>query len=110
MNKTITIDDIYTAINPLPAMLTEKGKRSPAVDFQIEANAGFSLCMKWTKRYAHNDWDREYKTFLGNDFHKLVDQALTFQGSAQRRASEASRVHGSTRKTYRRRQNGWHCR
>jgi hypothetical protein len=78
MSKTIMLEEIYAAINPLPAMLTDKGKRNPEVDFTIEANAGLSLCLKWTKRHARDDWDREYKSFLGNAFDEVLGKALTF--------------------------------
>lgn len=73
-----TIDEIYAAINPLPAMLTEKGKVSPTIDVRIKANAGLEICMSWRKRYADNEWDRDYQVFLGETFDHALSKAVTF--------------------------------
>lgn len=78
MDKVITIDDIYVAINPLPAMLSAKGKVAPVVDLKIEANAGFCLNVSWKKYGAVSDWEKEYRCFLGDSFGKVFDQALAF--------------------------------
>ena len=78
MTKTITIDDIYAAINPLPAMLAEKGKVSPEVDARIEANAGISISMNWRKPHTNNDWEKNYECFLGDDFAKALRKATSF--------------------------------
>lgn len=73
-----TIDDIYAAINPLPAMLTSKGKISPSVSLVIEANASVAVSMNWTKRHAHRDWEKDYQTFIGDDFETAMQKAITF--------------------------------
>jgi hypothetical protein len=78
MPKTITIADIYAAINPLPAMLSEKGKAIPEVEFRIEANAGVIISMTWRKRHARDDWDKEYHSFLGNSFEESFQKAIAF--------------------------------
>jgi hypothetical protein len=73
-----TIDDIYAAINPLPAMLTAKGKIKPEVSLSIEANAGFAISMNWDKRHAKYSYERDYKTFLGASFEEALSKAKTF--------------------------------
>ncbi len=73
-----TIDDIYAALNPMPAMLAAKGKACPEVKFQVEANAGASINMSWRKAYSHNDWDRDYKCFLAEDFAEAIEKAALF--------------------------------
>ncbi len=74
----MTIDEIYAAINPLPAMLSAKGKVNPRVTFQMEANAGFNISMNWKKPYAYNDWESDYECFLGDDFAVVIGKALSF--------------------------------
>lgn len=78
MSETTTIADIYTAINPLPAMLTKKGKVSPEVDFRIEANAGVNISMNWRKPHSGNEWDKNYQHFAGTDFAQALGKAVTF--------------------------------
>jgi hypothetical protein len=73
-----TIDEIYTAINPLPAMLTAKGKAKPEVTFIADANASLAITMNWTKPYSPNEWDREYKYFSGKDFAEALKAATAF--------------------------------
>lgn len=72
----MTIDEIYAAINPLPAMLSAKGLVKPAVEFRIEANAGMSITMKWKKPYAYNDWEQHYECFLGDTFDQALSKAV----------------------------------
>lgn len=74
----MTIDEIYAAINPLPAMLSKKGKVNPRVDFKIEANAGIAISMSWKKPYAYNDWENDYECFLGDDFTAALGKAVAF--------------------------------
>jgi len=78
MTKPITIEEIYAGINPIPAMLSGKGKAKPAVDFKIEANAGISLTMRWRKPYAYNDWENEYQAIVGDDFAQCLGKAISF--------------------------------
>ena len=73
-----TIDDIYAAINPLPALLSAKGKVKPEVCFYMEANARLSISMNWVKPYSPNEWDREYKNFSEVDFEASVASAVAF--------------------------------
>jgi len=76
--KTITIDDIYAAINPLPAKLSAKGKVAPSVDCRIEANANVWVAMSWRKSLTANDWDKNYEHFMGNDFPQAFNKAVAF--------------------------------
>ncbi len=87
----MTIDEIYAAINPLPDKLSQKGKVRPSVDFRIEANAGFSITMKWAKPHVRNDWEHEYQCFLGDDFVTLVGQAEAFINDLP--SAEQARLH-----------------
>ena len=73
-----TIDDIYAAVNPMPAMLNQKGKARPEVLFQVSANAGMSVIMSWTKPLSDRDWDREYEVFIGEDFEHATRKANDF--------------------------------
>ena len=66
-----TISDVYSAINPIPAMLTSKGKIKPEVSLEIRANAEIQINMNWVKDTGHQDWDRQYEVFIGT-----ADQAL----------------------------------
>jgi hypothetical protein len=76
MNQTI--QEIYAAINPLPAMLSAKGKSKPSVDVRIEANAGISITMHWLKPHCRTDWENEYKCFLGDSLDDALTKALEF--------------------------------
>lgn len=74
----MTIDEIYAAINPLPAMLSARGKIKPEIYLQIEANAGLTLMMSWDKRHATYAYEREYKSCPGKDFQEALDKAVAF--------------------------------
>jgi hypothetical protein len=87
-----TVDDIYAAINPLPAMLSIKGKVNPVVELRIEANAGFCINVSWKKYGAHNEWEKDYHCFLGDSFEKTFDQALAFINGLP--SAEQARLHG----------------
>lgn len=73
-----TIDEIYAAINPLPAMLSEKGKVRPVVEFTIEANAKLCIGLKWKKPYSNSEWENEYEWFSGEDFNKILSEAKSY--------------------------------
>jgi hypothetical protein len=73
-----TLQDVYNAINPLPAQLTAKGKINPEVRAELEANAQISVTMHWQKRASASTWDREYKCFLGETFAKALGKATAF--------------------------------
>lgn len=72
-----TISDVYSAINPLPAMLTGKGKVKPEVSLEIRANAEIQINMNWVKDTGRQDWDRQYKVFTGTA-DQALDKALAF--------------------------------
>lgn len=73
----MTIDEIYAAINPLPAMLSAKGKVKPEAYVSIEANAGIILMLSWDKRHATYSYEREYKSSSG-DFQQALAAAIEF--------------------------------
>lgn len=73
-----TIEDIYAAINPLPAMLSEKGKARPSVEVTIEANAKLCIALKWKKPYCNNEWENEYEWFNGEDFSQALANAKSY--------------------------------
>ena len=87
----LTTDDIYAAINPLPAMLSAKGKVAPSVDLKIEANAGFCINLNWRKYGAASDWDKDYKSFLDDSFDKALGHALAFINGLP--SAEDARLH-----------------
>jgi len=73
-----TIDDIYAAINPLPAKLSEKGKARPETTVMIYANAALSIYMSWKKPYSRNDWETEGEVFTGDTFAAAHAKAVVF--------------------------------
>ena len=76
-----TIDEIYAAINPMPAMLSAKGKVIPQVSFQIEATARISLHFSWRKSGNSKEWDRCYECFLGDTADEAIAKAAEFIGN-----------------------------
>ncbi len=77
--KINTIKDIYAAINPLPAMLSAKGKVKPEVVLEIRANADIYISLSWVKDTAREDrdWDRNYKVMSGSA-DQAIEKALAF--------------------------------
>ena len=73
-----TIKEIYDAINPLPALLSKKGKVKPSVEFRLEANARVSIQMRWQKPFSNNDWEGEYEILAGDDFAQVLKKATDF--------------------------------
>lgn len=73
-----TIDEIYAAINPMPAMLSAKGKVNPVSYLRIEANAGIDLTLSWVKAGSSKEWDREYKCIHGDTADEATAAAISF--------------------------------
>jgi len=71
-----TIDEIYAGINPLPAMLSAKGKVNPDVQCMIAANAALTVYMSWKRPGGHN-WETDCECFRG-DFAEAVAEATAF--------------------------------
>lgn len=71
----MTIDEIYAAINPMPAMLSAKGKIKPEVDVNVAANAGISIIIRWKKYGAVSEWERDCQVFIGKDFAECLRKA-----------------------------------
>jgi hypothetical protein len=70
-----TINEIYDAINPMPAMLSAKGKLRPVVSLSIEANARITLHLRWAKSIARNDWDCDYQCFIADTAAEAIAKA-----------------------------------
>jgi hypothetical protein len=87
----MTIDDIYAAINPLPAMLARKGKVRPDVTFMVYANAGITLYMNWRKPYSNNDWETDYECFTGDTFESAYNKAVQFMNNLP--SAEDAKLH-----------------
>jgi hypothetical protein len=73
-----TISDIYAAINPLPAMLSEKGKVKPEATFMIHANASISILLGWKRPFAPNDWETDCECFVGGTFDEVFEKVVAF--------------------------------
>lgn len=73
-----TIDEIYAAINPLPATLSKKGKENPVVRVEIEANANITIALRWKKYGSVSDWDMDYNHFFGDNFEQALAKAVAF--------------------------------
>jgi hypothetical protein len=73
-----TIQDIYDAINPLPAMLSAKGRVKPVVNLQIEANAHITLHVNWVKPGSHHDWERHYECFMADTAEETIAEGIAF--------------------------------
>ena len=91
MTKTTTLDEIYAAINPLPAMLSAKGKVKPEVNFNAEANAQLNISMSWKKPYSLNEWERSFEIFFGDDFAESLGKAMAFIGDLP--SAEQAKLH-----------------
>lgn len=70
-----TIEDIYAAINSLPARLSAKGKVNPSVDFTVEANARMRITVRWKKYGAVSEWEQDYNVLAGNSFDECLEKA-----------------------------------
>lgn len=73
-----TIEQIYAALNPLPAKLSAKGKVKPEVVLKIEANAGISTRLKWQKPFSKSDWESEYQHITGDSFEDVLTKTEAF--------------------------------
>lgn len=73
-----TIEEVYAAVNPMPAMLSAKGKVKPEVRFQVEANARLGIWMNWVKPGALHDWDRDFECFTAETFDEAIEKSIAF--------------------------------
>lgn len=74
----MNIEEIYAAINPMPAMMSAKGKVSPTATLHIEANARISLLLTNEKPNNYGAREREYKCFIGETADEVIGKAVTF--------------------------------
>jgi len=71
-----TIQDIYDAINPLPAMLSEKGKKKPRVTIEFEANARVYIFLRWEKEFNRSyHGEEEINVAAGDDVEAALKEA-----------------------------------
>ncbi len=73
-----TIADIHAAINPIPAMLSAKGKVKPEVTFMMHANARMTIHLGWKKAYALHDWETDCECFVGETFEQSLEKVMAF--------------------------------
>jgi len=73
-----TIEDIYAAINPLPAMLSAKGKVKPEATFMMHANASMTIHLAWKKPYSRHDWETDCECFTGDTFEQSLEKVTAF--------------------------------
>lgn len=85
-----TISEAFSAINPIPAMLTAKGKIKPEVSLELRANAETQVNLNWVKDSGMQDWNRTYKVFTGHA-DIAVARALAF--IAELPSAETARLH-----------------
>jgi hypothetical protein len=71
-----TIQDIYDAINPLPAMLAEKGKKKPRATIEFEANARVYIFLRWEKEFNKSYASEEtIEVAAGDDVEAALKEA-----------------------------------
>lgn len=69
-----TIKAMYNAINPLPAMLSAKGRVNPSVQVDFEANTSkVYIWLKWKKEHNPLYSGQEERVLCGGD---TIDMAL----------------------------------
>lgn len=74
-----TIDEIYAAINPIPAMLSAKGKAEPKVTIEFEANSGIVVWIRWRKEYKPQyHGELESNCFIGEKAEDVITKTLSF--------------------------------
>jgi hypothetical protein len=74
---TNTINEIYDAINPIPAMLSAKGKVSPEVTMMANANANLCIHIAWVK-VGGRPYDRECEVFSADTFDEALTKTIAF--------------------------------
>jgi len=73
-----TIEEIYAAINPMPAMLSARGKVNPKVSIEFEANARVIVWLKWSKTCAVHVWDYDSECFITDTADEAIAAATVF--------------------------------
>jgi hypothetical protein len=73
-----TVEEIFAAINPLPAMLAAKGKTKPNVKIEFEANCSRTVVwMRWQKEYKPSyHGEEEMRGAFGDDPADAVRKAV----------------------------------
>jgi hypothetical protein len=73
-----TIEEVYAAVNPMPAMLSAKGKVKPRVTIEFEANARVIIWLRWNVDYKPRYCgEEELKPAYGDTADEAVAEALS---------------------------------
>ncbi|MDQ5916738.1 MAG: hypothetical protein QG584_2632 [Pseudomonadota bacterium] len=74
----MSLQDIYNIINPLPAMLLEKGRINPRVSVDIEANTSRVYIWLIFRKVIKPTYEGEESRILcvGNTFDEAMENAL----------------------------------
>lgn len=70
--------DIQKRLDVMPAAMTAKGLRGPSAEFELNANGGSRLWLKWTKPDADRDYDKQYHSVEGETIGAKLDAADAF--------------------------------
>jgi len=91
-----TINEIYDAINPMPAMLSGKGKREPKVTIEFEANAGLIVWLRWKKDYKPSYIGETInECFFGDTYGEAIAKATDHIEKLP--SAEDAKLHGFMR-------------
>lgn len=91
MSDQTTIEGIYEALNPLPALLSAKGKVTPEATLLVKANAQLSILLSWQRPYAEHQWQTDSQCFHGDNIQKLIADAIAFVSSLP--SAEQAKMH-----------------
>lgn len=71
-----TIEEVYAAVNPMPAMLSAKGRVNPRITIEFEANARVVVWLRWQAERPKYRGDEEIKGAYGYTADEAVAKAL----------------------------------
>ncbi|GEM_PF-2883087 len=71
-----TIEEIYAAINPLPAMLSAKGRVKPRVAIEFEANSRVTVWLYWQADKPRYGGEEELKGARGDTADEAIAEAI----------------------------------
>ncbi len=92
MTDNTTIAEIYEALNPLPTLLSAKGKGRPEVRFMLDANAAFGIFMSWAKEDARHEYETDCEYFHAATFAEALERARAF--ITELPSAEQAKLHG----------------
>lgn len=71
-----TIEEIYAAINPMPAMLSAKGHVKPRITIEFEANARVIVWLRWQADKPRYSGEEEIRGAYGDTADEAVAEAI----------------------------------